>query len=210
MIEKIKLSLWDFFVSILSGYAIVLSILIHCLLKGLITWKAILDSSTVLIPIAGLLTIILVGLLFEPLANYVTKLLTTCPRRYLKELGLKNWDNNIRYLEQKARQYIPSDIEGSIFQYCKNWINQNAPDDSYMPFLAKYGFYRSMFILTLLNAISIPFIYQLSLIKTIMVLSSMIILALVYLRRSSDFYRHISITIYSRFISSFNTNTMGN
>ena len=205
MIEKIKLGLWDFFVSILSGYAIVSSILIHCLLKDVVTWKTIFDSSTVLIAVAGLLTILLAGLLFEPLANYVTKLLTTCPWLYSKEYGFKNWDNNIESLKNKARQYIPNGIEESTYQYCKNWIDQNAPDDSYMPFLAKFGFYRSMSLLVALNAISIPFIYELTLRNIIIVLSSMLLLALVYYRRSSDFYRHISVTIYSRFISSFNT-----
>jgi hypothetical protein len=151
----------------------------------------------------------IIGLLFEPLANYTTKLLTTRPWRYSKEFGFKNWDNNIGSLEKKARQYIPNSIEENAYQYCKNWINQNTSDDSYMPFLAKYGFYRSMFFLVLLNALSIPFIYQLNPMKLVEILSFMIILALIYLRRSCDFYRHISITIYSRFISSFNTSTKG-
>lgn len=203
MIEKTKLSLWDFFVSILSGHAIMLSILAHCIVKGRITWKMIFDSPTALLAVAGLLTIILAGSLFEPLANYITKLLTTYPRKYVKSFGFEAWDSNIRALEMKARQYVPQGIEESTYQYCKNYLRQNASDDSYVPFLAKYGFYRSMFLLFLLNAISILCIYQFSRIKTIIISLSMVVLALVYLRRSCDYYRHISTTVYSQFISLF-------
>lgn len=203
MVEKTKLSLWDFFVSTLSGFAIVLSILAHCLIKGLLTLDNVFDSHPSLIAIAGLLTIILAGLLLEPLANYITKLLTTCPCKYTRLFRYKYWDDEIKSLEKKASEYIPKGLEGSMYQYCKNWLLQNAIADSYMPFLAKYGFYRSMFFLFLMNGICIPFIYQISL-ETIIISSSIFVLALVYLHRGGDFHRHMSVTVYLQFISLFN------
>jgi hypothetical protein len=184
----------------LSGFAIVLSVAAHCLFKELVTWKMIFDLPTALLVVASLLALILVGLLFEPLANYATKLLTTYP---YTELGFKMWDSNIMSLSKKARQYIPNEIKENTYWYCKNWLHQNASDDSYMPFLAKYGFYRSMFLVFLLNAISIPFMYQLSFTKAITVSLFMFFLALVYLHRSGDFYRHMSSTVYLRFICGF-------
>lgn len=210
MFEKTKLSLWDFFVSTLSGFAIVLSVIVHCLFKGLITWEIILDSSSVLIAAAGLLTILLLGLLFEPLANYATKILTTCPYNYPKLFGFKTWDDKINSFEKKASTYIPEEIEGDTYQYCKNWLQQNASDVFYMSFLAKYGFYRSMFLLLLLNAIFIPFIYQSFCIKIIILSSFLLVLALVYLHRSGDFHRHMSTTVYLQFISLLNTKTKKN
>ena len=210
MIEKTKLGLWDFFVSALSGYAIIVSVLAHCLFKGVITWEIILNSSVALIAVAGLLTIILAGLLFEPLANYAAKLFIVCMYKYSRLFGFKNWDDNIRSLEEKARQDVPEGIKENTYQYCKNRIIKNASGNAYMPFLAKYGFYRSMFFLLLLNSISIPFIYQFSWIKTMMASLFMLALALVYLRRSGDFYRHMSVTIYSQFISLHNTKTKSN
>lgn len=209
MFEKTKLSLWDFFVSMLTGFAIVLSVLVHCLFKGLITWEIILDSSSALIAVAGLLTILLLGLLFEPLANYATKILTTCPYNYPKLFGFKTWDDKIKSFEKKASTYIPEEIEGDTYQYCKNWLQQNASDVFYMSFLAKYGFYRSMFFLLLLNGICTPFMYQHSCIKTVVISSSMFALALVYLRRGGDYYRHISATVYLQFISMFNKKASG-
>ena len=203
MIEKTKLSLWDFFVSTLSGYAIILSILTHCLFKGIITWKSIFDSPSALLAIAGLLTIILAGLLFEPLANYATKLLTTCPWNYRKTLGFKSWDPNIKALENKARKDIPDGIEENTYHYCLNWLHQNASDDSYIPFLAKYGFYRSMSLLLLLNAGCVLFIYPSSYIK-LMIFLLLITLTFIYFYRSRVFYRHMNVTIYSSFISIFN------
>ena len=201
MIEKTKLSLWDFFVSALSGFGIVLNIVIHCLFLRLTTVDKILQSNPALITVGGLLTIILFGLFFEPLANYVTKLVTTCPLKYPKEFGFKNWDAEIRTLEKKACEYIPEGLEGSTYQYCKNWLLQNAADPSYMPFLAKYGFYRSMSFLLFLNCVSTPFIYQHDLLITVLISSSIFALALVYWRRAGDFYRHMSTTVYLRFIA---------
>lgn len=210
MFEKTKLSLWDFFVSTLSGFAIVLSVLVHCLFKGLITWEIILDSSSALIAVAGFLIILLLGLLFEPLANYATKILTTCPYNYPELFGFKTWDGKIKSFEKIARTYIPEEIEGETYQYCKNWLQQNASDVFYMSFLAKYGFYRSMFFLLLLNAICIPFIYQSVCIKIIILSSFLLVLALVYLHRSGDFHRHMNTTVYMQFISLLNTKNKNN
>ncbi|MFA6176113.1 MAG: hypothetical protein WC765_06015 [Phycisphaerae bacterium] len=204
MIEKTKLSLWDFFVSVLSGLAIALSVLAHCIFKDLITWKIIFGQPAALIIVFGIPTIILVGLLFEPLANYITKLLTHWPCKYIKLLSRKKWDENIQSLKKKAGQYIPNEIHGSEYEYCKNWLTQNTSDDSYMPFLAKFGFYRSMFLLMLSNEIIILSIYQLSRIQTLISLF-LVVLAFIYFRRSGDFYRHVSVTVYSRFIASFDS-----
>jgi len=205
MIEKTKLSLWDFFVMVLSGFAIVLSVLIHCLLKGVITWKLIFNSSSVLQVTASLLIIILLGLLFEPLANYITKLLTTCPCKYKKLFCFKEWDKSNKALEKKATQNVPKEIKTSTYQYCKNWVTQNTSDDSYMPYLAKYGFYRSISILLFVNSASIPFLYQIGWINMVIIMLVILAFASIYFYRSRVFYRHISVTIYSRFIASFET-----
>jgi len=202
MIEKTRLSLWDFFVLIVSGYAIMLNILAHCLFRSLITWDVFLSTPTGLVAVAALPSVILAGLLFEPLANHITKLLTTYPWRYIRALSFKEWDNNLRTIQDEACRHVPKGIKGSTYEYCKNCVCQNTSDDSYMPFLAKFGFYRSMFVLLLLNAISIPFIYEFGTSKTIGISLSLGLLALLYLRRSGEFYRHISSTIYLRFVSS--------
>lgn len=207
MIEKTKLSLWDFFVAMLSGFAIVISALVHCLFKGLILCETILDLPSVLIAVASLLLVILIGLLFEPLANCITKLLTTCPSDYLKSFGFKEWDIDNDSLKEKACQYKPDGITGNTYQYCKNWLHQNARHDTVMPFLAKYGFYRGMFLLFLLNGISVLFIYQYCWVIRIAIAFPLFLLGLIYLQRSSVFYRHMTATVYLQFISLFNDNT---
>ncbi len=208
MIEKTKLSLWDFFVSALSGFAIMLSILIHCLIKGKIKLEEIFNSHPSLITVGSILTFILAGLLLEPLANYITKLLTTCPFKYAKLFRFKNWDDEIKSFERKACEYVPEGIEGSTYEYCKNWLLLNTIDNSYMPFLSKYGFYRSMFFIFLLNGICTLIIYKCSSSKTVLISSSMFVMALVYLHRCGDFYRHMSATVYLQFISLFNKKTV--
>jgi len=89
MIEKVKLSLWDFFVTIMVGSAILLNILIICVVNDLVTWKMIFGLAPSIIVLGGIITMTLAGLLFEPFANYLHKLLTICPRKYSDKLGFK-------------------------------------------------------------------------------------------------------------------------
>lgn len=128
MIENTKLSLWDFFVSMLLGYALVVSVLTHCLLKGIVSLASLLEYPTALLTIAGLFSIMLSGLLFEPLANFSSKLLTNWPNNYTKKLGFKDWDSKIAILKNKAKKNVPKDIGISTYQYCKNWLHQQSLD----------------------------------------------------------------------------------
>lgn len=198
MIEKIKLSSWDFFVSMLFGYALLLNVLVHCVLKGAITLNMIFGFSTALLAVAGLLTIMLAGLLFEPLANCIYKL-KTWPWNYPKQFSFKEWDSNIKFLEEKAQPDVPTGTT-DIYQYCKNYVQQHGLADLYMPFLAKYGFYRNISVLLLLNLIVIPFFYSWTLLCMCTVLLSILVMLLICLYRSGVFYRHMSVTVFFQFI----------
>jgi len=206
MIENTKLSLWDFFVSALSGFAIALNVVAHFVFTRFVTWEDVSDLPSAFLVVLGLLTIILAGLLFEPLSNYVSKCLTTCPANWSQMLSFKKWDVSICALEEAAREYVPEGAKEQTYQYCKNWLHHNSTTDTYMPFLAKYGFYRGMFLLLLLNCIAVWFIYPRSC-NTCALSVFLFALALVYLHRSGDFYRHMSTTVYSQFIACFNENT---
>ena len=63
MVEKIKLGIWDFFAYVLSGAAVIISVLVHCLCIGTMKLDDLNKTPSVVIATLSLLLILLIGLL---------------------------------------------------------------------------------------------------------------------------------------------------
>jgi len=205
MIEKVKLSLWDFFTYILSGTALLISIMVHCICKGYLPLNIIMDIPFGVSFVLIILVILLCGMVLEPAANLFYKLpslfLNDSKSRF-DEFEFKKWDNKITILEHQAKDLVNESTKENIFQFCKNWMLVNGVDGQYQAFLGKFGFYRNIAFIFVLNLLAVWLFYNDTLNK---LLSSLMLLlfATLYFHRSRIFFRHISITVYSQFISGY-------
>lgn len=217
MIEKVKLSLWDFFAYILSGGAVGISVLVHLLILKVVTFKEIMELPSAVILIIGILSVIILGLLFEPLSNLLDKLLGLFKKHEEKNwkdnivknwqgnIGFKEWDAQITTAERKARETCPIDNDYVGFQYCKNYVLKRTGGELFSSFSGKFGFYRNIYILLVINILLCPIIYSWNL-KSIIAMLILIIFAILYRNRSKVFYRHMSVTVYTQFIDLVSNN----
>lgn len=194
MTEKVRLTLWDFFVYVLTGTAVGLSVAVHCYCTGACDWScemkdiASLFSTVVL----ALLLLLLVGMLLEPLANGLTKL------GALSSWGLGQWDKHIGDMEKHVRKMVPEWYAGSCFGYCKNWILAKGCAGQYEVFLARFGFYRNISAIFAANAIAaLPLYWGW---WDLLIVPVLVGLSLLYLHRSRVFHRHVSETVYTQFL----------
>ena len=174
-----------------------MSVIIHCMLVKCVPVDILFEK--IIAPIwvvLALLAILLVGLLLEPIANLIFKLPSVF-KRGLKEFEFKEWDNQIKNLENKSKEFIDKDLYQSVYQYTKNWILKNGDTGQFDSFLGKYGFYRNLFTIFLFNAIACFFLYS-----NCIVIIILLLLAILYLHRSRVFYRHMATTVYTQFLVS--------
>lgn len=220
MVEKIKLGVWDFFAYVLSGTAVIISVLIHFICKGIIKIDDLGKIPVAISTIILLLGLFLIGLLLEPVANISDKFLNLMKaflkikywdkkvrtkfltefKQALTEIGFIKWDENNKKLMESAKGQINKNIHESTFQYCKNWVIQHGNAEQLQSSLGKYGFYRNLSLIALGNSITSLLIYPLCC-NGIIIVVVLFLLAFLYLYRSGIFYRHMGITVYSQFLA---------
>jgi|LUMW01.1.fsa_nt_gb hypothetical protein len=132
MIEKIKISLWDFYTFILSGTLALVVTLIHMReLPSEINF--VLESLKNFNVVFVITAIALIGMLLEPVANKFMDILSKekvddSPNE-LKEAVIKLYKENFGIEVTKPYHFI------------KDYCVQNDLCYSFMPFLSKFGFY---------------------------------------------------------------------
>lgn len=198
MIEKTKLGIWDYFVYLMTGMMLLLIIAVHCALEGIVTIKQIMTIPSAALVTLLLLALLLLGMLIEPIANLLFKLLTTYPNKWSYELGFEKWKSSIENQEQEAQKFIPELIQSSSFSFSKNWVLIHGNSSEFQAFLSKYGFYRSISFVFAANAIAFLVMHW-GWVGTGGFVASTL-LCLLYAYRASVFYHHISISVYNQFI----------
>jgi len=198
MIEKIKLGIWDYFVYLMTGTALLLIVAIHCLLRGVLTVDQVLEFPAAILVALLLIALLLLGMLVEPIANFLCKLIEKKPRKWRDELGFKKWDGQISGMKSEAQKYVPEAIPGTPFPFAKNWVLNNGDSSEFHAFLSKYGFYRSIAFVFALNAIVSVVVYWMCWGLVGLLVNT--VLAILFYYRASVFYRHMSVSVYNQFI----------
>ena len=198
MIEKVKLGIWDYFVYLMTGATVLLIVVMHCVLKGVVSLEQILETPAVALVALLLIALLLLGMLVEPIANLLYKLVENKPKKWRNELGLKKWDEQIKSMESEAQKYVPEAIQGTPFPFAKNWVLNNGDYSEFQAFLSKYGFYRSISFVFALNAIATVVIHWVLWGLVGLILN--VVLASLFCYRAAVFYRHMSVSIYNQFI----------
>ncbi len=198
MIEKVKLGVWDYFAYLMTGATVLLIAVMHCVLKGMVSLEQILEIPATTLVALLLIALLLLGMLVEPIANLLYKLIENKPKKWRNELSLKKWDEQIKSMESEARKYVPEGIQDTPFPFAKNWVLNNGYSLEFQAFLSKYGFYRSITFVFALNAIVSVVVHWMCWGLAGLILNAL--LAILFYYRASVFYRHISVSIYNQFI----------
>lgn len=197
MFSKIKMSFWDFFVNFQSGFTVVVLALTTLLATHVIPISIFNDIPVILSGSLFVMLLWLIGMLVEPFANFMNKILSFKWETVKNDFGFKAWDVRITQLKENATIYAKEE-ESNIYQYAKNMLIANNKADDFNIFLGRFGFYRNHSFIFMVYGVIVFFAFpwkQATLPAIISFLSSAI-----YYYRSCIFYRHMSVTVYSQFI----------
>lgn len=204
MIDKIRVSLWDIFSFLLTGLLAITVALIFTIALGHATYQELL-SALKAVPAALLLSVgplvcILIGMLVEPIANNVDKLLL----RHLDSFLWKRKDSD-ESEEDTLKEEIRSKYLGGLnnridtpFQICKEYVETKELSTTFMVYLSRYGFYRNCTFLAISSGVASIFFG--TGVPAIASFGGCILMAVVTKRRQLDFYSYMAPAVYRAFL----------
>lgn len=206
MNKHLKLSLWDAFAFFLSGWAVCVSIYMHSKYIGLDINAQLGALSPTALGFASFLAPLLIGLMFEPVGNLVGDFalkLSSEIKRLMK--AIRNW---LKPKLVEPNDFLVAHVKGSIppslsdavkpYHWAKDYLSQEQIETPYMEFLSKFGFYRNLGVLLLVNALLIPYLHGFGKNEKI-VFCGLLGAALLYFVRSQRFYRHMGETVFRNY-----------
>jgi hypothetical protein len=206
MTEPLKLSLWDAFAFFLSGWAVCVSAYIHVAILNpdIIEYLCKLPSTA--LGFAVFLVPLIAGLLFEPIGNKLGDfvlwigLLLSSLRTKLCKCIKPTTTRQSSPLVERAKNSIPPEFSATVnpYHWAKDYLFQEKIETPYMAFLSKFGFYRNVGGLLLLNAILIPCLHGFETAEKILFFS-LLPLAVLYFVRSQRFYRHMGDSTFRNY-----------
>ncbi len=197
MFSRVKMSFWDFFVNLQSGFTVVFLVVVTLLATHTIQISVFKDIPVVLSGFLFVMLLWLIGMLLEPFANCMNKIIPFKWKTIKEDFGFKGWDVQIKHLEKRAVQYAKEE-EANIYQYAKNMVIANNKADDFNIFLGRFGFYRNHSCIFVIYGIVVFFVFPGKQALWLAVIS--FLFSAIYYHRSCIFYRHMSVTVYSQFI----------
>ena len=214
MVEKIKVPMWDVLTFFVTGVIIITNIKFYFAdAISAFVCPGYIKSEFILVGYVIILAYVL-GASFEPLSNFIFKFLDSF---YLKFLWDKvhvkfPWNKKLRGLTESIdKAYKPSaqDIiktkygidDSSPYNFAKDYILHEEVPCVFMQFLSKFGFYRNLSILVLVNTAYLSFsrFNGLSLKYWFFVFFGLFLHHLFYYRAKS-FYLYTGNVVYTNFI----------
>lgn len=203
MFEKIRVSLWDIFTFFLSGLVIAMWVLAALIafqkisITGLL--KVISDFPASISLFLAPISLMVIGLLFEPFANYFDKIINIFWYKFFSiKKSLKDEEERMsKLIKNKYLGGIAEEIDNP-YQICKEYVETKQLSTTYMVFLSRFGFYRNAFLLSFISAIfSLICFFDW---KGGLLSFAFIVVAFVMKRRSQDFYSYLAPSIYHCFL----------
>lgn len=205
MIEKLKFSLWDIFIFFITGVIIVIISKYYGIYNKI---ENIFGNSEIVNGVFNIIITYTVGIIYEPISNtlfkYMDKLYLIFPwNKYLK----KYKDEQDLVYKPKAEEIIKNkfklvDDRMESYQVVKLSVLQNGKPNSFMIFLSRYGFYRSLSTIVFFN-IFLYVIYEFDYEKiwlSIVIIIALYVLHLFLYNRAKEFYYYAGNEVYRNFI----------
>jgi hypothetical protein len=221
MLDKIKISLWDIFTFFLTG---MMAFLIGCAFfiayghLSLAELFRIIEQlptpfATIVIPFA----LTLLGLIFEPFANYLERTINIM-------VALQDWLCKIICLD-KVFAIIPSrkskkseetailideiksnylgQLNGKIknpYALCKEYVETKQLSTTFMVFLSRYGFYRNCSALSYFSGVACLLLGSNPVHSFWNYFLPLTIIAIIFKHRADEFYSYMAPTVYRAFL----------
>jgi len=211
MIEKLKITLWDVLSLWILGVAIIIDFKILTDLKFIPSFASVPQMLCwENIPFLVILTYI-IGALFEPVSNWIFDGSFGVDNLYKKFFFSKMEDesnyfkNNFQpKLKDMIKKIYDVDLSGSyIYHFAKDYILENELGTTFMSFLSKYGFYRSITVLLLFNIVVLLVNVQYSFQHPVIYFSVLLILFFLSLfsyKRAKEFFLFMGRTVFNNFV----------
>jgi len=202
MTQNLKLSLWDAFVFFLSGWAIMACVSAHLWACDFAVREWLTAIPPAALGVSALIVPLITGLLFEPVANrvmaFISYAISKCAGMCCAAKSTAESGSNP--IVQAVKDDIPADISDFVVPYhwAKDYLSQETVETPYMAFLSKFGFYRNLGVLSLLNVLLIPCLYDVEKPHKI-ILSILVLATFLYLWRSHTFYNHLGDAMYRHY-----------
>ena len=206
MAEHLKLSLWDAFAFFLSGWTVCVSAYIHVAVINPDINEHLGKLPPTALGFAAFLVPLIAGLLFEPIGNKLGDFVFWIGS-LLRSLGSKlckcikpTTATQASPLVERAKNSIPSELTEAVnpYHWAKDCLSQEKIETPYMAFLSKFGFYRNVGALLLLNAVLIPCLHGFGTAEKILFFS-LLPSAVLYFVRSQRFYRHMGDSTFRNY-----------
>ncbi|WP_027138816.1 hypothetical protein [Gaetbulibacter saemankumensis] len=157
MLDKIKLSIWDILTFFTTGTILIGNILLYFpeLFSHELEKLSLIKSDVILLVVFIIISY-LVGILFEPICNKFFWLIN----KIIEPKSIKSLQQESNLLEATVKSMIEEKFNFKnapldYFQIARLNAIQNGKPNNFMAFLTKYGFYRSITIILLINAITL-------------------------------------------------------
>lgn len=154
MIEKIQVTLWDlftfFFVGIF-GILCILGLLIQHGSTGYIQVLGLVGNyNAFILSVAGVVFPVLLGMLIEPMANYTDKWIFNYLYAFLPRENPREW-SDVKVVINEITTCGIGKLNNKLddpYHLCKEAILATSAHSTFMIYLSRYGFYRSISFIT--------------------------------------------------------------
>jgi hypothetical protein len=207
VIDKIQLTLWDWLVYFLSGFLLIIVVILNLaiyqnnFLENFSIYKDSLFTNLFVL----FLLCILSGMLIEPLGNLIEKLQFTLQNLFPKISPYEKVNKREKEIRETYEKLIKLEINTQsreipdLYHWAKNYLLQNNINTSYMVFLSKFGFYRNVGCIFYLNIFIVIALHPLTVLSVLITICSFL-LGLLYFYRSRKFFNDLSLTVYQNFL----------
>lgn len=152
----------------------------------------------------GIPTIFVLGLVIDGLAIQIEDVVNWVKKKIL--INTKDGKNKYKEIEQFIqKKYIPNEIPHEIKPYfwCSYYLEENQIPSPYMAFLSKYGFYRTLSLIFIINAVLI-LLYNIDAVPKAALVIGSCLLSIVANNRSKKFLEHTAKSVYTGFLVAVN------
>jgi len=215
LMETKSFSLWDIFTFFVTGVIIIVNISFYVDfdLMGFIDKQNILKSE-IAIGIYWLIVTYTLGVIFEPISNLLFRILKYL-YSYIKPLAgrhskliLENGRLNVavkQLLKKNDEFQDDGDNIYDVFQIAKAYVQQHAKEANFMIYLSRYGFYRNLTVILLINIFIFIAKYfdTIALPNNIYLLILLVVLHFIVYKRALEFFYYTGNEVLRIFLLTY-------
>lgn len=205
MINKFSLSFWELFAYFLIGFLLFIVIFFCLLISDNIDVKITIGyvkelgaSLLVLLP----LVFFLFGMIFEPFSNLIY-------RNIVKGFSFMSQrpSRSVIDLKPLIQKHIPNELkEKQYFRYCKAVVEQKCQGSNISVFVARFGFYRSLGVITMISSFIILFADfsiegEINYIINLLVFFFVFLCSILFMKRAQSFNNNLEYEVFFNFVA---------